>query len=291
KPLPGFDLANTPPYPWRPWRAGKFHMTMGLRKMPEEDWLILDNLYEKEQEFRRHLLETNRNGVMQVLPVAEEACQETLEYIVAFLTRRFPSQFQRPKGKPDYIHNLITNRTFRITAPYEEHPLAVAAQLVMEDINLLLQGEGDDPNQYYLCASYSMGPAGWYLEERIGWPLHKLHHPVPMWQEKLRKAMERFFLTLQVSKPVQRNNFFTQANDTMFQQEPFPSSMTPPPRVEDIRIRYERQTLRRLPRSNAVLFMVRTYFLPVVDLLDEKESLYAFREAVNAWPPEMATYK
>jgi hypothetical protein len=150
KPLPGFDLANTPPYPWRPWRAGKFHMTMGLRKMPEEDWLILDNLYEKEQEFRRHLLETNRNGVMQVLPVAEEACQETLEYIVAFLTRRFPSQFQRPKGKPDYIHNLITNRTFRITAPYEEHPLAVAAQLVMEDINLLLQGEGDDPNQYYL---------------------------------------------------------------------------------------------------------------------------------------------
>jgi hypothetical protein len=61
--------------------------------------------------------------------------------------------------------------------------------------------------------------------------------------------------------------------------------------VEDIRIRYERQTLRRLPRSNAVLFMVRTYFLPVVDLLDEKESLYAFREAVNAWPPEMATYK
>jgi hypothetical protein len=71
----------------------------------------------------------------------------------------------------------------------------------------------------------------------------------------------------------------------------FPSSMSPPPRVEDIRIRHERQTLRRLPRSNAVLFMVRTFLLPVVDLVNEKDNLYAFREAVNAWPEEMATYK
>jgi hypothetical protein len=150
KPLHGFDLVNTPPYPWRPWRVGKFQMTMGLRKMPEDDWLILDNLYKEEQAFRTHLLESNRNGVMQVLPVAEEACAETLEYIVEFLIRRFPSLFRRPYGKPEYIHNLVTNKTFRTTAPYDEHPLAVAAQLVMEDINLLMQGTGEDPKEYYL---------------------------------------------------------------------------------------------------------------------------------------------
>ena len=77
----------------------------------------------------------------------------------------------------------------------------------------------------------------------------------------------------------------------MFQQEPFPASLPKPAKVEDIRIRHERQTLRRLPRSGAVMFTVRTYLKPVVDLLEERESLYEFHSAVNAWPPEMAKYK
>lgn len=174
QPLSSFDLAKTPPYPYRPWKAGKYHMTMGLRKMPEEDWLVLDSLYEKEQELRRHLLENNRNGVMQCLPGSEEACEETLECVVKFLTKRFPNQFQHPKGDLNYVHNGITKRTFRITAPFEQHPLEISAQLTMEDINLLIQGKGE--TEYYLQAfsnllnilldltpyrraSFSMGPA------------------------------------------------------------------------------------------------------------------------------------
>jgi hypothetical protein len=146
--LPSFDIAKTLPHPYRPWKAGPYHMTMGLRKMPEEDWLVLDNLYEQEQELRRHLLASNRNGVMQYLPGSEEACEETLECVVKFLTKRYPSQFQHPKGDFNYIHNLITDMRFKITAPFEQHPLEVAAQLTMEDINLLIQGEGE--TEYYL---------------------------------------------------------------------------------------------------------------------------------------------
>jgi hypothetical protein len=148
QPLPSFDIAKTPPRPYRPWRAGKYHMTMGLRKMPEEDWLVLDRMYEQEQELRRYLLVNNRNGVMQYLPGSDEACEETLECVVKFLTKRYPSQFQHPKGDMDHIHNLITNKTFKITTPFEQHPLEVAAQLAMEDINLLIQGEGE--TEYYL---------------------------------------------------------------------------------------------------------------------------------------------
>jgi len=124
-------------------------MTMGIRKMPEEDWLAFDNLYEEEQRFRRHLIENHRKGVYQCQKGSEVAIEETLEYIVKFLTRRYPQYFHHPNGKPDYIKNLITDQTFRITAPYEQHPLEIAAQLVMEDINLLMQGEGED-TEYYL---------------------------------------------------------------------------------------------------------------------------------------------
>ncbi|KUJ15783.1 uncharacterized protein LY89DRAFT_734932 [Mollisia scopiformis] len=290
-PFPGFDVSSTLPFPYRPFRAGRYTMTMGIRKMPEDDWLVIDNLYLQEQELRRHLLRTNREGVLQCLPKAEEACKEALQAIVDFLTKRFPLHFQLPKDRPGYIHNAITDRTFRIAEPLQQHPLEIAAQLVMEDINLLMQGVGEHPNEYYLQASYSMAPAGWYIQERIGWPLWRIHHPVPMWNEKLRKPMEKFFLGLKVSSPVQRNNYFMQMDDTMFQQDPFPDSWPCPPKIEDIRIRHERQTLRRLPRTRAVMFMVRTYLTPVTDLVDEKDNLWAFREAIRAWPLEMAKYK
>ncbi|KAF8865130.1 hypothetical protein BDZ45DRAFT_669020 [Acephala macrosclerotiorum] len=290
-PFPGLDVSNTLPFPYRPFRAGRYTMTMGIRKMPEDDWLVIDNLYQQEQDLRRHLLKTNRDGVMQCLPGAEEACKEALQAIIDFLTRRFPSHFHLLKDRPGWICNAITNRTFKFSEPLQQHPLEIAAQLVMEDINLLMQGVGEHSNEYYLQASYSMAPAGWYIQERIGWPLWRIHHPVPMWNEKLKKPMEKFFLGLKVSTPVQRNNYFVQMDDTMFQQEPFPDSLLHAPKIENIRIRHERQTLRRLPRTRAVMFMVRTYLTPVTALKDEKDNLWVFREAVNAWPPEMAKYK
>jgi hypothetical protein len=41
-------------------------------------------------------------------------------------------------------------------------------------------------------ASFSMAPAGWYISERIGWPLWEIHGPVPIWNVKLRTAMEKY---------------------------------------------------------------------------------------------------
>ena len=40
-------------------------------------------------------------------------------------------------------------------------------------------------------ATASLFPAGWSIEERIGWPLSKVHGPVPHWQEKLHKPVEQ----------------------------------------------------------------------------------------------------
>jgi Protein of unknown function (DUF3445) len=150
-PILDFDISTTPQRPYRPWSSGKFAMTMGVRKLlPDGDPFLLDKEYIPQQELRRHLLVNNRQGVMQQLPGSEEACIETLDFIVDWLTKRYPRLFVLSAEKPGYIHNCITDMRFKITAPYEASPLEVAAQLVMEDINILMQGEGDDPEQHYL---------------------------------------------------------------------------------------------------------------------------------------------
>lgn len=98
-------------------------------------------------------------------------------------------------------------------------------------------------------------------------------------------------MNLKVASPVQRHNFFIQANDSIFQQDPFPASVDTPPEVEDLLLRHERQTLVRLPKSKAVLFTVHTFFTPVTDLEREPESLRDLLNSARAMPEEMAKYK
>jgi hypothetical protein len=145
------DIVAREPQPYRPWKSGKFIMTMGIQKVKPEEWLDIDNRFWKEQELRRKLLEGHREGVSQMLPGSEAACVEVLDTVVDYVTRRYPNLFYAPEGKADYIHNSLTKRTFKITAPYDMPPLEAAAQLVMEDLNVMIQGFGDDdPQQHYL---------------------------------------------------------------------------------------------------------------------------------------------
>lgn len=149
-PLRDLDVATTEPHPYRPWKAGKFVMSMGILRVKHEDWLQLDNRYWEEQALRRDLLTNKRDGVTQMLPGAEAACSEALDLIVDYLTRRFPHLFFYLDDKPDHLHNKLTGMTFKVTTPYDMPPLQVAAQLVMEDLNILMPGYGGDSQQYYL---------------------------------------------------------------------------------------------------------------------------------------------
>jgi hypothetical protein len=90
---------------------------------------------------------------------------------------------------------------------------------------------------------------------------------------------------------MERYTYFIQTGSTLFQPQAFPESVVERPRVEDLHVRAERQTLRRLPRTKAIVFMIRTYMTPLTDLLDEKESLESLRSAVKGWPEDFGRYK
>lgn len=90
---------------------------------------------------------------------------------------------------------------------------------------------------------------------------------------------------------ISRHNFFIQIDDNLFQQEPFALEGAQPPNVEDVRVRHERQTLRRLPRTGAILFTVRTYMSSLKDLEDDPQSIWNLWEAIKEMPPDIARYK
>ena len=58
-----------------------------------------------------------------------------------------------------------------------------------------------------------------------------------------------------------------------------------------LRLRTERQTLRRLPKSGAILFTIRTYTFPVTELVKERGVPARMASAIRSWPADVATYK
>jgi hypothetical protein len=61
--------------------------------------------------------------------------------------------------------------------------------------------------------------------------------------------------------------------------------------VDWVRMRTERQTLRRLGRSGAVVFTIRTYLTPVVALGKEEGVAGRLASALRSWPEDVGRYK
>lgn len=64
---------------------------------------------------------------------------------------------------------------------------------------------------------------------------------------------------------------------------------TKPARPQHIIIRSERQTFRRLPRTKAILFAVKTTLKPLTEL--SASELRSFKHEASNWPEEVARYK
>ena len=70
-------------------------------------------------------------------------------------------------------------------------------------------------------------------------------------------------------------------------------SAEPAPYLEPatLRVRSERQTLRRLPRTGAIIFGIRTYLFKVEELARERGVAGRLASAVRSWPDDVAIYK
>jgi alpha-1,2-mannosyltransferase len=49
--------------------------------------------------------------------------------------------------------------------------------------------------------------------------------------------------------------------------------------------------VRRLPRTGAILFTIRTYFLPIVEIAEEPGVPGRLASAIRSWPDDVAHYK
>ena len=235
--------------PLRPWKERRTSRLPGLNPLPPAEWLQFDEAFCMQMAYRDHLVAKRREDVFATTATAEAASFELLDILIADISVR-----------PDYH---ITNKRVErpdgvVVDPKSDHPLVIAGRLVQEDFCILNRGS----TEHVLTGAILCFPASWLLHEKLGRPLAAIHGPVEEYDGRISRGVQRILDVLRPELPVWRANNLVYSNPDLFQ-----------PRSENDRrrtdregcnwIRVERQTLRKLPATEAVVFGIHTYVVPV----------------------------
>jgi hypothetical protein len=219
-------------------------LKMGLRRVVEADWLQRDfDRTERVAAFGRH------PDAVHVLPEAEPAVRELATLLGV------------------------------------DGGLRACAAACWEDLCLLLPGPDGAP---VFVAGAVAFPTDWRLAEKIGLPLTAVHAPIHGYADKLAHGVDHFMTSLLPGQIFGRANWFVVPTDAWaYLPEDDPAErfahVTPANAGRMLFVRCERQTLRRLPGTGAVLFTIGVHLARLDGLPDEVA--HGIARAVSAVPP------
>ena len=202
-------------------------LTMGLSRLPESDWLYAD--YDRAT--RVAAFDADPQAV-RFLPEADAAGRE----VAAMLGI--------------------------------DGGLAEAARTCWEDLCLV---QPDADGEYRLTAGAVAFPTDWHLADKLGLPLTAVHAPIHGYADQLAAGVDHFFRTLPPGPIFGRaNRFVVPSAEWRYMPQDDPrdrfAHVTPGNAGETLFVRCERQTLRRLPDSGAVLFTIGIAVAPLGEL-------------------------
>ncbi|GAB3291326.1 heme-dependent oxidative N-demethylase family protein [Parahaliea aestuarii] len=251
-------------------------LQMGLVPMAPELWIEPDG--EAGRYHLNKLAQRSRLGdrVYRELPESRPAQEELSTVLLKHLLQCHADCYRR---EGQYLYCLPGG--FR--APLEHGEALWNASLWVADDLVIMEPRGDS---YTLTAASLCAASQWRLEDKVGGSLADIHAVIPGFDSVLLPKVERFFQHLKVERPVVRYNWSLQHGHTLNRRPGSEGGEDEP-----LFYRVERQSLRRLPASGAVVFTIRVYLHPLSQLVEMGNALPALLRAIDSNPPGMQQYK
>jgi hypothetical protein len=238
---------------------------MGLRPLDVKAWLDVDEHRADELALKEALLRDNYDAVVALNEQGEAASVELLEEIRDNLREHHPG-----------VVTVIDER---------EHPIVSASRLVQEDLCVLVRDDA-----WRLRAACVCFPSRWDLATKIGTTLDDIHAPVPGYDHELARPTNAFFDRLRPDRSFWRLNWTLLDSAALFQ--PTSARRAPASAVQEWSFRVERQTLRALARTGAVVFTIRTYVTSAAALCERDDAFLAtLLHALDTAPASVQAYK
>lgn len=272
--------------PYFPPESGKYRLSLGLKVLAEEDWIEIGEDYEQDLIEKARLLQEHPAQVFQALPGSEIAQAEVVDHLKRHLVIHHPEQFA---ALDIGIHNKTTGLDI---TPDPVAPLLSIAKLVQEDMTVLRPFE----DGFRLIAALVAFPTRWDLSVKMGKLLADIHSPVPGYDEKLARPMDRLFAGLTDDRLLWRSNYSLLDDAAMFQPGGHFKSgagvdLTAENIGHELWFRVERQTLRRLTGSDTIVFTVRIHQALLKDVVTTPERAADLLTATQNLPADMKRYK
>jgi len=283
------QIPPTPKIPkYLPFADGKWQLTMGVKPLDLATWIEIDEEFERELLLKEELLRDRYGDVFVALPGSEASQQETLEVILEHLQKYFPQYYQWDQ---DSIACLSTGQVWKF-ADFHHAPLDLAGRIIQEDIVLMEAS----PQGYIMTAAAECFRLMWSIHEKIGKPLAQIHSPVPDYDKKLEHPMDNLFAKMKPEHPLWRMNWGIVDEPIMLLEkerykEELETRITPENAGENLWLRMERQCLRRLPRTGAIVFFTHTYIHPLSAMEQIPPVAAALASALKQMPQSMQSYK
>jgi len=239
---------------------------MGLRPLDLAQWIEIDVRRDDELALKSQLLAQRRDVVTATRPAGDVPSAELYREIQTWLATYAPSVGGGPGGETD------------------EHPVVAASRLVQEDLCVMVREDA-----WRLAAASVCFPSRWSLSAKIGRTLDEIHEPIPGYATTLAGPTAAVFDRLRPDKPFWRLNWTVIDSPALHQ--PHAPRELPPDDIDQWFFRVERQTIRRLPETGAVVFTIRNYVTAVAELRRQPEFLEHLVAAIESAPPAMQRYK
>ncbi len=246
---------------------------MGLQRLEGGDWLELRHPQAEAQRAEKNRL--MRSEAHDLFALETGVDDRAVVDAVAELGREIIAEFGRqgvPLPPPDPTSPPV-------------HPLDEAARLVREDLCLHLEREGHP----VLVAGSVCFPTRWTLAEKIGRPLDLVHGPVPGYADELALKVRQFMSRIRPGPGVWRRNWSIMPTDRLslpgHHNEYLPTALAP----GELFYRTERQTLRRLPATAAVVFTIAIDITPFPQL--DPDFADQLADEIDGLPADFLSYK
>ncbi len=266
-----------------PYDGSSEPFAIGLTQIAPEGWIETDDDLEHYLAEKDRLTTEDREAVFQAVNGSESAQAEALNVLVAHLLDNHAATYARHDNTLTFL-----NRRIPLDAP--QPPLLTAGSLIADDLVLLENRDGG----WRVTAGYVAFPSSWSLKEKAGKTIGEIHGPVPDFEPGSRNdgLINRMFDRIAPGRVVERFNWsiYPEADldwppekgARLARQHFDPASNF---------IRVERQTLRKLPETGAMLFTIRIYHDPIATVTAHPELADQLAMRLDAMTGAQLAYK
>jgi hypothetical protein len=266
------SVAGTPylPFVEGPRSSDNFRWRLGVRPLDVHDWIERGPDADEIIAGKARLNSEHPDTVLAVLDDVEPEAIEVSTALMEHLRGRWPERYGDSVLDPKL------------------HPLDAAARLVPEDLVLMVERNGE----LVFGGGSVCSPNRWDLRSKLGLTMAAVHAPVAQLNEQLETPIDRFFDRLTPERSFWRLGWGLIDSAALYAPvdgTAAPRPIDPAPYQHVLRV--ERETLRRFPETNCVLFTIRTYVTAITEVTGDQIVASKLADAVAAMPEDVLMYK